>query len=283
MEFCDLARKLSTSEHKLRDCLDNLQSLGLIIQGENSVVFNDLKERTVLANYRPIQSSDPDKCLSSITNKKRNKVIKSINNTFFGGIMSPSWYTDIDSLFENFKFESDTMYMLFQECSRRHKLYRGYVLQVAQSWYKKGVVTSLDAEECLENYSMVKNIGRKIKKKLNRQNPFSEYDEELIYKWLFQYKYNFDIIDIALQKTTGTSNPNLNYINSILTNWYNAKLKTKDDILSYDNSMRQKHAKNKSKKVPNDSFVAYKDFEQREYSDSDFESFYHHFDDESSN
>ncbi len=280
IEFCDLAKKLGIAENKIREYLNNLQSFGLIIQGENSVVFNDLKERTVLANYKLRQSSDPDKCLLSAINKKRNKVIKSINNKFFQGVMSPSWYTDIDSWFEEFRFEDDAMYMLFQHCHDRGTLQRNYVLKVAQTWHNKGITTSLDVENYYEEYQRMKNVGYKIKKKMNRKTPFTEYDDKLVEKWIFEYKYDFDIIDIALQKTTGTFNPSLNYIDSILKSWYEAGLKTKDEILSHSNSFKEKY-KNKSKKSSTDSFVAYKDFDQRKYSDSQFESFYRRFDNNS--
>lgn len=279
VELCDLSKKFNMPERNIRDHLNNLQSLGLIIQGENSIVINDLKERAVLANYRLKQSSDPNKCVLSTLNKRRNKVIKSINNKFFQGVMSPSWYTDIDSWFENFKFEDDAMYMLFQHCYDRGALQRNYVFKVAQTWYNKGITTSLDVENYYEEYQKIKDIGYKIRKKLNRKTPFTEYDDKLVEKWITEYNYDFEIIDIALQKTTGTFNPSLNYIDTILKNWYKAGLKTKDAILAYNNSSKEKYVKNKSQKASGNPFITYKNFEHRNYTDSDFESFYHNSDD----
>ena len=277
-----LSEKLGMSKDIVRNCTDNLRSCGLIVQNENSITFNDLKERAVLSNFKPRESSDPQKCMSSIIHKKRNRVIKSINNKFFQGLMSPSWYTDIDSWFDMFKFEDDAMYMLFQHCFDRGVLQKNYILTVARDWFNKGITTSLDVENYYEEYQKIKNISYKIRKKLNRSTPFSEYDEKVIEKWISSFKYDFDIIELALQKTTGTANPNLNYVNRIIENWYKMGLKTREDIISYSNSNKGK--KNKSNTNTNniDTKVLSKNFEQRDYDAKYLESFYTNFDSDTS-
>ena len=268
----DLANKLKVSNDIIINALNILQSAGLIVQSENSVTFNDLKERTVLATYRLKHSSDPDKCISS-KNKKRNKVIRSINNEFFQGVMSPSWYTDIDSWFEMFHFEDATMYMLFKHCFDKGVIQRNYILKVAQIWHSKGITTALDVENYFEECQLLKNIGYKIMKKLNRKTPLTSYENNMLEKWVLDYKYDFDIIDIALQKTTGTFNPSFNYINSIMESWYKANLKTRDEIVNYNKTSKEKYNKYKNKDFNNKS--NYKNFEQRNYDESYFNSFYH--------
>lgn len=273
-DIARLANKLGMSKDKVRNATDNLRSCGLIIQNENSITFNDLKERAVLANFKPRESSDPQRCTASIMHKKRNSVIKSINNKFFQGMMAPSWYTDIDSWFDMFKFEDDAMYMLFQHCFDRGVLQKNYILTVARDWANKGITTSLDVENYYEEYQKVKNISHKIKKKLNRSTPFSEYDEKLVEKWISSFKYDFDVIELALKKTTGTSNPNLNYINRIIENWYKAGLKTRDEIIAYSNQKKNTQVNKQASNSKIDTRVLSKNFEQREYDDAYWESFY---------
>ena len=90
------------------------------------------------------------------------------------------------------------------------------------------------------------------------------------------FGYDFDIIDIALQKTTGTFNPSFNYINSIIESWHNANLRTACDIINYNKSTKEKYSKNKARNFNNKA--TYKNFEQRKYDDAYFETFYHNSD-----
>lgn len=273
-----LAEKLGMSKSEVQSATDNLRSCGLIILNENSITFNDLKERAVLANYRPRESSDPHKCISSVLHKRRASVIKSINNKFFQGMMAPSWYTDIDSWFNMFNFEDDAMYMLFQHCSDRGVLQKNYILTVARDWASKGITTSVDVENYYAEYQKIKNTSYKIRKKLNRSTPFSEYDEKLIEKWISSFKYDFDVIELALKKTTGTSNPNLNYINRILENWHKKGLKTPDEITAHSHKEKNKHSTKHSYNAKKDTRLLSKNFEQREYDKKYLESFYETFD-----
>lgn len=89
------------------------------------------------------------------------------------------------------------------------------------------------------------------------------------------YNYNFDIIEIALKKTTAKSNPNFNYINSIITDWYTNGLKTKEEILIYD-AKRRKNSSKRTAANANGSSAAPQqgNFEQRKYEDGYLDSLY---------
>ena len=58
-----------------------------------------------------------------------------------------------------------------------------------------------------------------------------EYEKELVEKWCTNYNYDFDIIEIVFKKPTGKSSPNFSYIHSVLTDWNEKGLRTKEEIL----------------------------------------------------
>ena len=93
------------------------------------------------------------------------------------------------------------------------------------------------------------------------------FEEEYVDVWANQYGYDMDVIEIALQKTSGKSNLSFKYIHKILSDWHKENLKTKDDVLNYIAS-KPSTAKAEAavSKVPQSN-----NFEQRQYSDEFYE------------
>jgi len=96
----EIAKKLELQPERVREAINRLEELCLISRGadDNVITLTDLKEREIKKLYRMKNTSSPDDAVcSSERSKKRSKFISSINNAFFQGLMSPSWYTDIDA------------------------------------------------------------------------------------------------------------------------------------------------------------------------------------------
>lgn len=268
----DLSKKLGIDANKVKDAMIFLENMGLVSRKENNIIIVDLKEREIKKIYRMKLTSTPEEAaLSCERNKSRNRIISAINNAFFQGVMAPSWYTDIDAWFDKYNFEEDVMYALFQHCYDHKGLARPYILKVADSWYSKNIKNSFDLDRYFIEYEKLKDIKLKIMKKLKRQSLLTEYEEEYVEKWIVDFKYPFDIIELALKKTTRIPNPNFEYINKVLTDWYENGLRTKEQIISYEKSKKQAPAKNKA----GDSVVPQRgNFEQRKYDDDYYNNLY---------
>ncbi len=85
------------------------------------------------------------------------------------------------------------------------------------------------------------------------------------------YGYNFDIIDMSLKKTTSKTNPNFNYIDSIISDWNKNNLKTKDEIMLYEVERKKKFSKTTKNPV---AIPQQGNFEQRKYEEDFLNSFY---------
>ena len=66
--------------------------------------------------YSPKITSSPEETQKVSKNKYRAKAIENINNQFFQGVMSPSWYSDIDLWFKKYGFDEQVMIALFDYC-----------------------------------------------------------------------------------------------------------------------------------------------------------------------
>ena len=263
-----LAKKLCITQQELAFSLDRLQAEELIVKTSQGFNIVDLKEVEVNKSYIPKMEPKINRVQTELE-RKRIAAAEAINESFFQGIMSLGWYTDIGTLFKNYNFSEEVMIALFHYCQERKALNKKYVYAVAENWYKGGVKTFEQLEDFLESYDIIQNIKQKIVKALRLNRNITKYEEQYINTWVKEYNYDFNMIEEALKRTVTASNPTISYINAILTNWYKKGYKTKEDLQKEKNgeTKDKKYVKSTSK---NDS--KYKNYEQREY--EDLESFY---------
>lgn len=175
--------------------------------------------------------------------------------------MSPSWYSDIDLWFKKYEFDEQVMVSLFDYCYGKSALHKNYVQTVAEAWSKNKIKTFNDLENYYQKYDNMSKIKKSIAKKLGRYNAFTEFEEEYIEKWVLDYGYNLDVINIALKKTTSKANPTFDYFDKLLTNWHEKNLKTPEEIQKFmaDFKTQNKNIKEIEKKTN------YNNYTQRTY------------------
>ena len=89
-----------------------MEDEGLLIRKNQGFIVANLQEIELNKLYKPkitISSTDLAKVAE---NKYRAKAIDTINNEFFQGVMSPSWYGDIDLWFKKYAFDEEVMIAL---------------------------------------------------------------------------------------------------------------------------------------------------------------------------
>lgn len=259
----DLAKKLDINIKIIQDSIKKLESENLITKKNTGYIVNDLQEIELHKLYNPKVSSSAEQLAKTAKNQYRAKAIENINNQFFQGIMSPSWYSDIDLWFTKYNFDEEVMVALFGYCFNRSALHRNYIQTVAEAWYKNNIKTFNDLDIYYEKQEKIKKLSKTISKKLGITRQLSQYEEAYIEKWTLDFNYSMDIIEIALKKTTSKSNPNFDYLDKLLTDWHDRKFTTVDEINNFLNEMKQK---NKSIKDL-EKKTGYNNYEQRNYDD----------------
>ncbi len=227
--------------------------------------MNSLQEIELRKLYKPNVSLSTEDIERNEQNKSRAKLIETINNSFFQGIMSPSWYADIDLWFKKFNFDEQVMMALFTYCFQRSALTRNYILTVAETWSNNNVKTFSDLEIYYQKLESFQQNEKTIKKKLGIPRPFNEYEKGYIHKWTEDFGYSLDVIEIALKKTTSKTNISFDYLDKMITDWHDRDLKTADDVQNFIVSLKtkEKNIKELEKKVN------YNNFEQRTYDNLD--------------
>lgn len=249
----DLSKRIGCDLESTKNAFSKLEQLELVAKTPKGYILNDIREIEIAKLYTPkLTSSLEDANNNADKNKSRLKTVTLINNTYFNGLMSPAWYTDIDMMITKFNFSEEVLIALFKYCFDRAALNRNYVKTVANAWNTNKIETYDDLEKYYINYEKCNEIKKKISKKLNINRQLTQYEEAYIEKWVNEYLYDFTIIELALKKTTTKTNPSFNYIDKILTDWFEKNLKTNADIKKYLDSFEKKEKlikENKGKKI----------------------------------
>ncbi len=218
------AKTFGMSEGEVAHIFEELLEKGLFQKKGKSYMLADIKDTEINKLYKPRTSPGE----MDLDGKK--SILSTINKKFFQGIMPISWYTNIEMWFNLYKFEDDVMFSLFNYCNDRGLLKYSYVNAVAKNWAEAGIRNSFDLDEYFLKYRKMKNISSKIARKLKRKAPFTEYEEKYIKKWIDDYGYDMDMIDLALKNAVKISNPNLEYFHKILTDWNKKGIRTKEQV-----------------------------------------------------
>lgn len=262
----EIAKKLGLSRDALNAAMVFLENENLLVRTHTGIHFTDIKEREISRFYRRKDVSSPGEALSNTQyNQRRNQCIQSMNQMFFQGSMPGEWYTFIDNLFTQYHFDEDVVISLFQYCYNRDALNRKYIAQVASNWSKKKITSHFELEKYMESFQKTKDLGYQISKALRLNRSLTVFEEEFVEIWANQYGFTMEIIEVALQRTTGKSNLSFRYIDKMLSEWHGAGLKTKDEVIAHT-VKKPASAKTEAaaSKVPQKN-----NFKQREYS-SDF-------------
>lgn len=262
IKVTDLSKKLNIPFNIIQAGLTFWEENGVITKKPTGYVLNSLQEIELHKSFTPNLTLTPDAIENNAKNQYRAKAIESINNLYFQGIMSPSWYSDIDLWFKKYEFDEQVMVALFDYCFGKSALHKNYVQTVADAWSKNNIKTYNDLENYYQKYDNMNKIKKTISKKLGRYTALTEFEEEYIEKWIVDYNYNLDIINIALKKTTSKANPSFDYVDKLLSDWHDRNLKTPTEVEGFlaNYKAQTKNIKELEKKTTN-----YNNYTQRQY------------------
>ena len=265
----DLSKKLSLPISTIEQGLKYWEENNILIKKGSEYIIADLKQIEMNKLYTPkLALSTEDAIKNTEKNIYRSQAITAISEMFFQGIMSEAWFSDINLLFSKYKFDEDVVISLFNYCYTRQALHRKYLFTVADAWAKSGIKTQNDLDRYSIEYEKAMQIKKTISKKLGLSRKLSQYEEAYVEKWVFDYNYPMDIIEIALKKTTSKTNPSFDYLDKILTDWHERNLNSVDSINGFIKEQKEKAKSIKSIANSNQTVLqAYKDMSTNQYAD----------------
>ena len=241
----DLSKILALPFPTIQDALKFWEDQGVIIKKTNGYSLVSLQEIELSKLYNPKLTSSPDDIKLTEKSKYRAHAIESISNQFFQGLMSPSWYTDIDLWFNKYGFDEQVMIALFNYCADNRALHRNYIQTVADAWSKNNIKTFNDLDDYFAKNEKINILKKEISKKLRLQRNFNTFEEDYIVKWNQEFGYGIDIIELALKKSTSKVNAGFDYYDKLLTDWHSKGLNSVYDIQAHMASIYDKKSREK--------------------------------------
>lgn len=232
----NIAKMINVSRDELNKAFSLLEEKGLFLKTDKEYLVKDIKELEIEKIYEPkLEKMKKDK---KKNDPEREKLLKAINSTFFGGSMSTRWFVDINKYMDKYNFDNDVILGLFTTCQKNNKVFNNYVAAVAETWNKAGIKTESDLNEYFEKQNELFLVENKIKKFLRRSTNLTEIEMKCVAVWVKEYKYDYPIIEKALMTTSGKTNP-LVYANKVLQNWKEKGVKTEEDITALTNKPKE--------------------------------------------
>ena len=261
----DLSKKLELDFKVIQDAIKYWEDLGVITKKNTGYIINNLQEIELHKLYKPKVALSSEAQKQTAQNQRRAQAIENINNEFFQGIMSPSWYSDIELWFKKYNFDEEVMIALFRYCFNRSALHRNYIQTVADAWHSNKIQNFNDLDNYYAKQEKLNILYKSITKKLGYNRQLTQYEQAYVQKWSIDYGFSFDIIEIALKKTTSKVNPNFDYLDKLLTDWHDRNFKTVAEIENFLSQLKQKKkdVKDLEKKT------GYQNYDQRKYDNLD--------------
>lgn len=273
IEIETISKEINISLKDVKASLDYLQEKGLIIMMEEGFYIVDLQEKEVMELYTPKVTASKEMIeANQRKNNKREKIINDIESMYFAGNMKAEWYKKIILWFEKYNFSNEAMLGIFSHCFSDEVKPIAYVETVVKSMADKGVITIHDLSKQIVNYDKKSKIIKFVKTELNLHKALTKPQERIVEKWIFDYNYDKEQIKLVIDKTINAQNVGFNYLDKIITEWYQQGLKTAEEILKYEKENKEKleekkKEKNNRKSTNNIASNNIENREQRKYED----------------
>lgn len=119
-----------------------------------------------------------------------------------------------------------------------------YLERTASSFYDEGIRTFDALQDKLHRIQELRSMEGKLRALFGMgERALTPKEKKLFSTWLYEFHYDMDIISRAYETTIDAKGIfNLNYMNSVLTNWNEQDLRTVEAIEAAEAAYREQHA-----------------------------------------
>lgn len=234
----NISNAININYNAVKSAFDYWSSKGVFVKTNSGYIIRSIKEVELFEKYNPKVSLSANELKEKNKEKEKIELIDNINKQFFQGIMSPNWVNKIYSWISKFDLSDEVIFALFQYGKDKNAMHQNYLEQVALTWNQKNIKNYQDLTNYLNRKQVIYRIGKNISQKLRLYRNLTEFEEEYLEKWVFEYKFDEKIINIALKLASDKGVLSFKYLDAILSDWFKNKLKTEKEIEDYVENMK---------------------------------------------
>ena len=221
----DMSRKLSMSVAMVDDAWCYWETQGIVRR-----IFTDRSDRSVydieFVSIREAafgRSSGAGSAATkhvAVDDKTLSALYREVESVS-GRLLESGEPAELVSLVTEYSIAPEVIVLCYKVCTEKGRSNRcKYVSTILKDWKAKGLSTVADVEEYLDDLNRHNDLYHKVFKTLGFHRSASEPEKRMMDRWFDEMGFSLERVQEACAKTTGITNPNLNYINSVLTGWY---------------------------------------------------------------
>lgn len=166
-----------------------------------------------------------------------------------GRVISGTEMMEILSLINDFNATPEVIVYGYSYCMHKNKKNIKYITAVINQWASEGLRDVISVEKYLSEKDKKHHLYKRVFQALGFARNATEEEKRIMDTWFETMGFTLDKVLTACSKTSGISNPNVNYVNKILVNWYEErggkamgakKDVTTGDIMRYYEALRRK-------------------------------------------
>lgn len=254
-----LAKNLKLPLADVLNAWNYWESEGIIIKHETEEEYNYIVEFVNLKQYymdkvykhlhdvKNNKHDDTDKLISAGKNPEIKTMMEEIED-MMGRPLKISEKQKIITWLNKYKTSPFLMTQAFSYCVNNKKIKRfSYIESVVSAWYDAGVVDVDTMVEYLEKRNDRFSTYSRISKALGFNRTLTEAEMRVIDKWIDEWEFSMEMILRCLDNSTKINNPNLNYFDKILNDWYINGFKSPEDLKNDKKPVKAKKESSKTK------------------------------------
>ena len=223
----DIAKQLSMDIEDVLKAWTYWEKMGIIKKVRKSadnpldydVVFVLLKDMLYGSHEEAgLASSDPG-INAQMANQEYRTMFDRIEKSL-GRVISGTEMSEVLSWINDFGIEPEFVAFAVEYCARKKKKTVKYVEAVIRNWISEGHRTIEDIQQHIGLMEERSADYRRVFRALGWSRNWTEEEKRIMDEWFDKMGFSIDAILDACSKTAGISNPNINYVNKVLTSWY---------------------------------------------------------------
>ena len=236
----DICKEIGLSAPELDECWEYWEAQGLILRhrapGSTEYDIEFLSSKELYYGGRiPRQTASPaaleDGALRELLSEVESRTAR---------LLSRKDIDEISSWLSSYGMSPEFVLSGYDYCASRNKSTDcKYVGKVLKDWKAKGLSSARDVKEHLASQDRHYALYKRVFRALGFSRGATEEEKRIMNSWADDMGFDEERILEACAKTSGISNPNINYVNSILRSWHAEKTRprTEADYIAAVNTL----------------------------------------------
>lgn len=211
----EIAKTLMIPDQEVEKAFEYWCKSGIMRKTAEGVKFLSMREQYFGSHNEDVITPDSSRRL--MNDEKIQAMFNDIEQTTKEFLQPPQMQTILGWM-EDYDASCELISEAYRYCAGIGKINTRYVGSVVRNWVERGLATKEEIDEYLSEMDQRYAVYKRVMKALGFYRNPTENERVMISAWIDELGCTMDQILDACSKTSGISNPNINYVDSVLRN-----------------------------------------------------------------